>query len=292
MSKAAPEAYLETRVTVPQEHVDAVCDFIIVNIVSGLVLEEEDGASETGIIFYVPEDDHHSVARLSEYLGRLIEADGSAVPKIRQRRVENVEWLEEYRRSIRPVRVGDRIVVRPAWCEPQEVPYEIIIDPKMAFGTGSHATTQGCLLAMDENFKKGMTFLDMGTGSGILSILADRMGAVRMKAVDYDEVAVENCRENFRINGVKTPCEIALGSIENCDGDAPYDFVVANIIKTTILSMLDRLLELTLPGGVLVLAGLLDQDESAITAALRKADQDDFSIRRDGQWFTYTVRRR
>jgi ribosomal protein L11 methyltransferase len=169
--------------------------------------------------------------------------------------------------------------------------YEIIIEPRLAFGTGSHATTHGSLLAVRRAFRSGNRFLDMGTGSGILAVLADKMGAVYIKAVDYDPVAVDNCRENFEINRVAAPYEVALGSIEVCDGDEPYQFVAANIILVTILEMLDRLIALTAPGGILVLSGLLEQDGPAVSEALRARGQTRFTVDQHEQWLTLTVER-
>jgi len=155
----------------------------------------------------------------------------------------------------------------------------------MAFGTGTHATTRSSLGIIRRNFKSGMRFLDMGCGSGILSILADQMGASYIKAIDYDLAAIANCRENFEINQVSTAHDVVAGSIEKCEQDA-------NIIRSTILTMLGSLLRLTVDGGWLVLSGLLDKDEDAVAGALREHGQDDFSITRDENWLTYSVRKR
>ncbi len=290
MSEQDEQVYVETRLQVPRNLADSVGDFVTEHIAAGLVLEEEEDSSVTGIIFYVPEDDTESEGRLTEFLKGLVGDELSEVPEITQKRVANASWIEKYRESIEPVTVGEDMVVRPTWCEPMGLKYEIMVEPKMAFGTGSHATTKGSLLGVRGAFKEGMSFMDMGTGSGVLSVLADKMGASRIKAIDYDIVAIENCRENFELNKIRAPHEILLGSIEKCDGDDPYDFVCANIIRSTILSMLDRLVELTCKGGVLVLSGLLEQDEPPITEALKKYDQADFDIHHEEGWLTYTVR--
>jgi ribosomal protein L11 methyltransferase len=221
----------------------------------------------------------------------MLGARASGRPVIRQRSVANVEWEEKYRESVKPIFIGEDIIIRPPWVGPMGRRYEIIIEPRLAFGTGSHATTHGSLLAVRRAFRSGNRFLDMGTGSGILAVLADKMGAVYIKAVDYDPVAVDNCRENFEINRVAAPYEVALGSIEVCDGDEPYEFVAANIILVTILEMLDRLIALTAPGGVLVLSGLLEQDGPAASDALRARGQTRFTVDQHEQWQTLTVER-
>ena len=292
MSIPAPKAYVEVRVDVPRDLAELVCDYIIENITSGLVLEEEEGSATTGVVFYVPADGHDFAASLNACLETLAAERNITAPAVRQRRIENVEWLEKYRESIKPVWIGDDIVVRPGWVTPQGALYELIVEPRMAFGTGSHPTTKSCLEAIRRVFRPGMRFLDMGCGSGILSILADRMGASYIKAIDYDLAAVENCGENFQINRVTAEHEIASGSIEKCAPDERYDVVCANIIRSTIVSMLPRLLALVAPRGALILSGLLEQDESAVSDALREQMQDDFSILRDESWLTYTVRKR
>ncbi len=291
-TQAVPDAYLEVRVDVPRELVDAACDFIIENLASGIVLEEEEDAPQTGIIFYVPEGDCDYQSRLSEFLSNQDSSVLPGLPEVRQRRVENSEWLEKYRQSVKPLRISDDLIVRPTWIAPTGDRYQIIVDPKMAFGTGNHATTRACLKIIRRQFGSGMRFLDMGCGSGVLSVLADQMGAAYIKAVDYDLAAVANCRENFDINQVRRPHNIVIGSIEQCTEDDVYEFVCANIICSTILTMLRRLLAATKTGGLLVLSGLLTTDESAVSEALSGAGQAEFTISRDDEWSTFVIRKR
>ncbi|MEA2030578.1 MAG: 50S ribosomal protein L11 methyltransferase [candidate division Zixibacteria bacterium] len=281
----------ELRVELPQCHVDAVCDFIVENISSGLVLEDEEGNSSTVVIFYV---DHVEVEKhkscLASYLGSLVGDEMPTVPEIAYNTIANLVWEEEYRKSVVSVTVAEDITVVPPWLvESQSSRYQILIEPKMAFGTGKHETTRSCLTIMRNRFKPDMRFLDLGCGSGILSILADKMGASYVKAVDYDVTAVENCRENFQINNVTTPNDIIFGSIEKCRRDHPYEFVCANIIKITILEMLDDLISLTTTSGILLLSGLLDSDTDDIIAALEKRRLTDFEIHPDNEWRSFII---
>ena len=285
--------FIEASVGVPREKADAVCDFIIEHISNGLVLEDEEDSTQIVIKFYFsPSSEQQYHRQLSEYLTGLVEMGElpKPAPKIRERRVENIEWEEEYRRSVVPVHITDDIVIRPPWSAPSEsIKYDIIIEPKMAFGTGTHETTRSCLRLIREHFRISMSFLDVGCGSGILSILADKMGARMIKAVDYDIDSVDNSRENFGINNVKCPTSIVHGSLETCVHDEPYDFVCANIIHSTIIEMLPELIRLTRPGGCLLLSGLLDKDEEAVTEALRGNGLDDMNVLADNEWRSILV---
>lgn len=287
----APKQYLEARLEVPRVLADAVCDFITDNIVSGLVLEEEEDSPNSGIIFYVAEGDTEFQARLNDYLSGLIGDEMPVLPDIRMKPVADTEWVEKYKQSVKAISIGEDIVVRPTWVDEAGVDYEIIIEPKMAFGTGSHGTTYGCLVAIRRLFENGGSFLDLGCGSGILSILADKMGATFIKAIDYDLVAVENCRENFNINRIAARYEILFGSVEHCDGDDQYDLVCVNIIRSTILTMLERLVNLTSSGGNLILSGLMPSDEKEIVTALAECGQNEIDFIRKDSWLTILVKK-
>ncbi len=291
MDEIKPRAYVEARLEVPRSLADAVCNFIIENICSGLVLEETEDSEVTGIKFYVSQEGTKDWrGLLTGYLSHLVNSSMPRAPSIAERIIKNIEWEEQYRKSVTPIYIGCDIVVRPPWTVTNSpIKYDIIIEPRMAFGTGRHETTRSCLKIIQERFRPGMRFLDVGCGSGILSILADKMQAGFIKAIDNDPTAVENCYENFQVNTVRTPHEVLLGSIEKCRGDHPYDFVCINIIKSTVLSMLNQLATHTADLGVLVLSGLLDRDEAEMSARLNENGLPSFSILRDNEWLTYTV---
>ncbi|MDX9858229.1 MAG: 50S ribosomal protein L11 methyltransferase [candidate division Zixibacteria bacterium] len=292
MNEVQPDRYIEARIDVPRPVADAVCNYIIDNLTRGMILEEEEGSAITGIIFYLPETfDPHYKERLTEYI-QAISDDRTFEPTVREKLIKNVEWVQQYRESIRPLVVAGDVVVRPPWEQAPEGAFiEIVIEPKMAFGTGSHETTRSCMGVLRSRIRGGERFLDVGTGSGILSILADKLGAGYIKAIDYDEVAVENCRENFVINDVSAPHEVALGTISRADDDDPYDIVVANIIKSTILPWLDRLVALTARPGLLILSGLLESDVPEITGALAGLRQANVHVIEDNAWRTVVVER-
>jgi ribosomal protein L11 methyltransferase len=291
---ATGDSYLELRVDIPKELVDPVCDFIIEHISNGLVLEEEEDTANTGILFYIsPETKEQSKAQLSEYLQGLKLTHANINPTISERTVKSVEWVEQYKQSVTPILISDDVCVRPPWSSaPTDTKFDIIIEPKMAFGTGHHETTRSCLKLIRQHFKPGVRVLDMGCGSGILAILAAQMGASYIKAVDYDPEAVENCQENFVINHITVPNEIVHGSIDVCKGDKQYEFICVNIIKSAIIEMFAELHPLLASGGVMLLSGLLDKDVADISALLEQHGFTDFTILHDNEWRTYTVRKR
>ena len=287
------QEFVEVSVVLPYQFVDAVSDFISENISAGLVFEEIN--NNTVIKFYVPENVNDNYAeKLNYYFKSLMELhdDFNHLPEMKERIVENVEWEEAYKESVKAVLIAEDISVRPPWDEkPSEAVYDIVIEPKRAFGTGSHETTRSCLEIIRHTFKPNMTFLDMGCGSGILSILADQLKAKSIKAIDYDEISVENTIENFTLNNVTTPYETGHGSIELCEHDTPYDFVCANMIKKAILSMLDKLCLLIKPGGILLLSGLLEEDVEEVEEILFRCNMHEFEIIEDNEWRSILVRK-
>lgn len=287
------QEFVEVSIALPHQFVDAVSGFISENISSGLVFEEID--LETVIKFYLPTNEQDKYEeKLNFYFQSLKELhdDFGQIPTFKERIVENVEWEEAYKDSVQPVLIAGDISVRPPWHEkPIEARYDIVVEPKMAFGTGSHETTRSCLDIIRNTFNEDMTFLDMGCGSGILSILADQLKAKSIKAIDYDQISVENTIENFEINNVSTPYQALHGSIEQCENDAPYDFVCANMIKNAIVSMLDKLCLLTKDGGLLLLSGLLEEDLEEVEEILFRCNMSQYEIIEDNEWRSILVKK-
>ncbi len=282
--------HIEAGLTVPHEHHEAVCNFIIENFSSGLILEEEEGSPNVGIKFYLPEANGFAFKdKLTSYIRKLDKMTAFQSHDIRARIIRDMEWIEAYRQSIQPIDLDD-ITVRPPWAEaPAKSNYDIIIEPKMAFGTGSHETTKLCLREIRKHFKSGQTLFDLGCGSGILSILAATMGAVRINAVDIDPEALDNAAENTVINDVGNIISVSHGSIELAKQDPPYDFLAANIILSTISDLYENISKAVRPGGIILLSGLLLEDEPGTRKLLDREDIARYDINRDGQWLSFTV---
>jgi ribosomal protein L11 methyltransferase len=282
--------YHEISLSLPSDEVDPVSNYIIENICGGLLLEDEDDNSHTTIRFYMAEevDPDEKLGGLKKYLKAI---DPSlAETEIRRRRIRDLDWIEAYRESVVPVMVGDSIVITPPWNReafPGRV--EIVIEPKMAFGTGRHESTRGSLAELERIDLSKKTILDLGCGSGVLSIFAAKRGAVEVIGYDIDPLAVENSGENFRINEVNAICISRQGSLEDVDDHPRFDVIVVNIIKSVIVPIIGDLKRRLAPGGKLILAGLLEQDKSEVEAALDKYDLNNFVTRCDSEWVTYTV---
>jgi len=287
-----PEAWHEISLTIKRDLADAVSNFIIDNLSAGIVLEDEEGAADINLKFYIATNDERDFeSMLNNYLSQIVE--NGTTPELSSKIIKNIEWTEQYKQSIRPSQITSDMIVRPPWVQPsQSIKYDLIIEPKMAFGTGTHETTRSCLRVIRDRFQPGRRFLDLGTGSGVLAILADKIGASYIKAIDYDMASIENTHENFKINQVKAPNDIVFGSIQQCEGDEPYDFVAVNIIKSTIIHMIEKLNFLLAENGTMILSGLLENDIEEIAAELNRNGLNDFTTIRDNEWYTFIVNKR
>lgn len=190
------------------------------------------------------------------------------------RKVAEEDWAEAWKANYHPVRLG-RLLVRPAWesadLQPDDV--EIVLDPGMAFGTGTHATTQLCLQALDARPPTGGEHvLDLGCGSAILAIAAAKLGAASVYAIDIDAVAVQAARENVTRNGVAGVVTVAAGGLPDVLRlETAFDYALVNILARVILQMTESGLErIVRPGGRVVFSGLIASQQDEVEAALHK----------------------
>lgn len=195
------------------------------------------------------------------------------------------DWSESWKKGLGPILVG-RVFVRPSWVV-AEVPrgaVQVVLDPGMAFGTGSHATTALCLGALSEllTSRPAASVLDVGTGSGLLAIAARKLGAGQVRGTDNDPVAVAVARENAARNGV----DVQLGGEPLAAVPGRFDIVVANILANTLVDLAPDLAAHVLPGGVALVSGILAPQEEQVGAAYREAGLRPAPAldRRDGEW--------
>jgi ribosomal protein L11 methyltransferase len=200
------------------------------------------------------------------------------------REVPDRDWLAEWKKDWQPVEVG-RFIVAPPWSEITGDRIVIRIEPGMAFGTGTHETTRLCLKAIEKYFRGG-SFLDVGTGTGILAIAAAKMSPdAHIEAVDTDAEAVEIARENARLNGVGDQILFRVGSVGEQTSSA--DLVCANLTAPVIVDLLPSLIGASC--GRLVLSGILAEQLALVQARLRELGVDNFGIEQDGEWVALAV---
>ncbi|HFK5535479.1 TPA: 50S ribosomal protein L11 methyltransferase [Elizabethkingia anophelis] len=165
----------------------------------------------------------------------------------------NINWNEEWEKNFQPINVEDKVLIRAEFHESQGFEEEIIIQPKMSFGTGHHATTYLMIQQMMDMDFQGKKVLDMGCGTSVLAIYAKKKGASDVLGIDIDEWAVENSRENAERNN--TPMRVELGTADNL-GQEKFDIILANINRNILISYIPRYVQVLEPGGSLLLSGL------------------------------------
>ncbi len=214
---------------------------------------------------------------------------------------QNIDWIEQYKKGVAPVAVG-KFYVRPSWCERSQdrALIDLLIDPALAFGSGHHESTNMCLALLSELTRDSMSALDVGCGSGILSIAMKKLGA-KVSACDTDEQAVAATQQNAEKNGVRID-QIWLGSVSGLSEqasslseralckDAQFDLVVANIIADVILILSADLKKALKPGGKLVLSGILEKYKDRIEQAF--SDLNFVQMKKQNEWLSFVYERK
>lgn len=196
-------------------------------------------------------------------------------------------WNEIWESNFQPVIVGNFCAVRADFHPPQpDVKWELVINPKMAFGTGHHETTWQCIAAMEHLPMEGAKVLDYGCGTGILAILASKLGATEVEAVDIEEESYRNTVENSTDNEVYN-VTARCGTLHDVQG-RDFDGILANINRNVILDSLPRLAELVRPGGWLLLSGILAEDERVIVESAEQAGFEKRKQTQRGNWLCIT----
>ena len=305
--------WLEVSLVVNGELAEAVADVLARFAYSGVMMEqgvkyndEEDAGTPTGPITvraYLEMDDRIEEKRqkLEEslyYLGRI-----QALPEPTYKHVADQNWMEAWKQHYKPILIGERLVIVPAWMEspdPNRIP--IKIDPGMAFGTGTHPTTQLCLELMELIFNdrtsstvhRTLTVIDVGCGSGILSIAALKLGAKTALGVDIDAGSVKNARENADANGVGEEFILGVGSVaEIKSGQFAFDrapLVVANILAPVIVRLFEAgLARLIEEQGAIILSGILQEQEERVLDAAQTQGLFLSERRQMGDWVALTM---
>jgi ribosomal protein L11 methyltransferase len=254
-------------------------------------LQAEEAGEWTQLSAYFAAEPARDLTGIRRELTHRLAALGLASP-IGTECVEEQDWEAEWRRFFAPVWATERIVVHPSWIpvELAEDQIAVRIDPKMAFGTGGHESTQLCLQALERCLRPGMRCLDLGTGSGILSIAAALLGAGPVLAVDIDEQAVANARENLEHNRIGSEqVEVRLGGVEAV-AERPFDLVLANIQSHVLRPLLTPLRSLLTADGRIAFSGLLAREAAAFCRWVTEAKLEVDTILAKGAWICVVVR--
>ncbi len=245
---------------------------------------------ELGIHCFIKKDDWHEdiesiIKEISE------QYNFPFVQYISTTEIQHKNWNEEWEQSIQPIQVSERFVIAPSWNKGKnDTKTVIIIDPKMTFGTGYHETTRLMIRLMENYITKDSNVLDVGTGTGILAIVAAKMGAKQVVAIDIDEWSLDNGLENIQKNGVENNIEIRIGSLEVIP-ESNFDFILANIFRNTILDLLDAMLQKLSGKGRIFFSGLLTADQPIIEHALIERNFKIISLLKENDWIAIAAER-
>lgn len=279
-------SYIEVQINADEELVEQ-----LVAILSQLGFEGfwEDGPMlrcYIGIARWSPE----MREEVQSVISRMTRSSISPSPQVAFNTIESKNWNEEWEKTIKPIQVTDRIVIRPTWHEYVPTPGQIVItiDPKMSFGTGYHETTRLVLRLMEKYVNAGMSLLDVGTGTGVLAIAGVSLGATSAVGVDVDEWSFDNAVENVRLNHVQDRVRIIHGNLSSVPA-GKFDMIVANIQLNVIVPLLSEMKERLSAAGVLILSGLLLPDEEQIVNGLAGLGLKVCEEMKENEWIALAV---
>jgi ribosomal protein L11 methyltransferase len=220
----------------------------------GIMAYDSFQETEDSLEAYIDER-HFNEKKLSDILKKYGIAEGFTVEK-----PENINWNEQWEKNFDPVFIEDDVQIRAVFHEPKpEYNYDVVIQPKMSFGTGHHETTHLIVAKQLTINHHNKSVLDVGTGTGILAIMAHKLGAKSITVTDTDDWCIENSRENFELNGI-TEFEILQGTIDKLTLPGDYDIIFANINKNVLLAEIPFYAKLLSKDGILILSGFYSED--------------------------------
>ena len=197
------------------------------------------------------------------------------------------DYQNSWKKYLYPEKVSEKLVVKPTWreYEPEDNELVIELDPGRAFGTGSHPTTSLCLKIMEENIKPGNSVIDVGTGSGILMIAAEKLGATDIYGTDIDELAVEATKENLELNNISPEtAQVYLGDLISVVKEKQFDVVVANILADVILLLLKDIFKVAKKDGLIIFSGIIEDKLPEIVKQVEEKGLEILEIKRDNEW--------
>ncbi len=282
--------WLQMTVPASKETSDLVSNFLFETGAGGVV--EGEGVL---VAYFPPPFLHEKLVKLvKNYLNELRELGHSFPSKsIMVDQVRNRDWNAEWKKNYGLVKISDRILIKPSWIDlPQYAPKcTIEIDPEMAFGTGTHATTSLTLRFIEKNIRGNERILDVGTGTGILSIAAIKLGAKEVIAFDIDPVAAQTAFRNAKNNKASEHIYIFSGSLEAI-AKTKFDIIVANVNRSVILKLLFPMIELLNYNGKIILSGILKSEGTMLRGAFAAHGLRVLQMAAEDEWLAFEAAKR
>jgi ribosomal protein L11 methyltransferase len=281
-----------------QEAVEPVSNILHEAGASGVVIEDPDDLfkereSVFGEVYELSTDDYpeegvmlKAYLPVNSFLGEAVEEIKEAINqlllydidlghnKVTLSEVNEEEWSTAWKKYYKPVKVSDHITITPTWEDYKPVNEEEIVielDPGMAFGTGTHPTTVLCIQALERHLYDGASVVDVGTGTGVLSIASAKLGATRVHALDLDEVAVKSAKLNVKLNKVQETVDVTQDNLLDNPAMQTPDLIVANILAEVIVNMTDEAFQSLKTGGTLITSGIIQTKREMVKNALTSA---------------------
>ena len=279
--------WCELVIRVAQESHDAVADLCRRAGSPGVRIEE------SAVVAYLPVtgSTRDILRSLRDELERLPEWGLPPVQSVEERILQQTEWATAWQQYFPVQRIGKRVVIKPPWehYQPQTGEVVVELEPGMAFGTGQHETTQMCIELLEELIQTGMAVVDVGTGSGVLAIVAAKLGARLVWAGDNDPLALLNAQKNVARNGVGQVVSLHLA--DGCEGAPCCDVLVANLTAEVIERLLPDFARCIHPQGWLVVTGIVRDRSHSLRRLLSRAPWTDLTERECGEWCAFAARR-
>lgn len=303
-----PNRWIELSVAADAESVEAVSELLSrYGYNNGVVIEEPYRQDEDGENFevdptrpvvvrtFLPEDDNLAAQRAAIEQGLWhLQQIGQVGSLSEQVRLEE-DWENAWKQHFHVLRIGHHFVIRPTWCEHVPRPGDLVIDldPGMAFGTGSHPSTEMCLLFMEEIDFEGRSVMDAGAGSGILSVAAMLRGARSVDAIEIDPYAAKALAANIELNAMQHDVTVIVGPVgSEAPADTRYDIVIANIIARILVENVEALTSHVAEGGTLLASGIIEDREQDVLDAFGRFGFSPVARRQSKDWLTLRMERK
>ena len=293
--------WIELSVATDAEGAEAAAALLNEFVSGGAVIEEtilaDDGtaidqARAFTVRAYFSALDREQLNRAEEALWHLSQLRAMGQPQTKELAEE--DWANAWKKHYTILHIGKHLVIKPSWLEYESQKHDVVVelDPGMAFGTGLHPTTRLCMVALEERAKPGMKMIDIGTGSGILSITAAKLGVCDILALDTDVVAVDTAQRNAAINHVENIIHVEQGSVDSERQRNLFDLVCINILAEIIIQLTPAVGATLKPGGTIIASGILDYKADWVIEAFSEVGIETIEKKQEEDWVTLVGKKR